>query len=185
MAPATGSDAAARSPIGLQNITELVLERINTYLAQTTRPEAWVVGVFGEWGSGKSTLLAEIARHFPNVPIEKPGDTAPITLRIEFNAWRYEREEHLLVPLLRTIERTLDDYADAIDALPIVEHPGGGTCRSRRPWPEHQRRVGCRRGGCLGQDAGRETGEEKGNGGRSLRSGSAARPSSRDCARSP
>ncbi|HZI78749.1 MAG TPA: P-loop NTPase fold protein [Vicinamibacterales bacterium] len=123
MAPATGSDAAARSPIGLQNITELVLERISTYLAQTTRPEAWVVGVFGEWGSGKSTLLAEIARHFPNVPIEKPDDTAPITLRIEFNAWRYEREEHLLVPLLRTIERTLDDYADAIDALPIVEHP--------------------------------------------------------------
>ena len=80
-----------------------------------------MVGVFGEWGSGKSTLLAEIARKFPNVPIERPDPGAPITLRIEFNAWRYEREEHLLVPLLRTIERTLDDYADAIEALPIVE----------------------------------------------------------------
>ena len=40
---------------------------------------------------------------------------------MEFNAWRYEREAHVLVPLLRTIERTLDDYADAIDLLPIVE----------------------------------------------------------------
>ena len=111
----------APSPIGLQHLTELVLERVHAYLAQDARPEAWVVGVFGEWGSGKSTLLQEIANHFPNTPLTKPAPKAVVTLRVEFNAWRYEREEHLLVPLLRTIERTLDEYADAIDALPVVE----------------------------------------------------------------
>jgi hypothetical protein len=43
--------------------------------------------------------------------------TAPVTtltLRIEFNAWRYEREEHLLVPLLKTIQRVVDDYVAAL-----------------------------------------------------------------------
>jgi hypothetical protein len=46
-----------------------------------------------------------------------------VTLRIDFNAWRYEREEHLLIPLLKTIERTLDDYITLLKSTPPEPSP--------------------------------------------------------------
>jgi hypothetical protein len=75
--------------------------------------EAFVIGVFGEWGSGKSTVLNAIGGAFTNT--EQPVDGA-VTLRVDFNAWRFEREEHLLIPLLKTIERTLVLYIEALRA---------------------------------------------------------------------
>jgi hypothetical protein len=58
----------------------------------------FAVGIFGGWGSGKSTLMDEIERQIRPVP----G-----VLTVRFNAWRYEREPHLIVPLLDTIRATL------------------------------------------------------------------------------
>lgn len=77
---------------------------------------ALVIGVFGEWGSGKSTLLDGIGKHFAgklkqdfNAADATKDDTRvlSITVPIEFNAWRYERDEHLIVPLLKTAQNTL------------------------------------------------------------------------------
>lgn len=50
-------------------------------------------------------------------PSPPPASVEPsLTLRVEFNAWRYEREEHLLVPLLKTIQRVLDARVAALDS---------------------------------------------------------------------
>ena len=58
----------------------------------------------------------------PPVATPTPAPTpSAVTLRIEFNAWRYEREEHLLVPLLKTIQRVVEDY---VAALPKTSSDG-------------------------------------------------------------
>lgn len=59
------------------------------------------VGVFGEWGSGKTSLMRlmaqEIAHH-------------PSVVTVWFNAWKYEQDQHPIVPLVGTIVRDLEKY---------------------------------------------------------------------------
>jgi formylglycine-generating enzyme required for sulfatase activity len=67
----------------------------------STEP-ALVIGVFGEWGAGKSRLLQTVADGI------HPGDgERTLNVVVPFSAWRYEREEHLLVPLLRVAQQCL------------------------------------------------------------------------------
>jgi hypothetical protein len=68
----------------------------------TSSEPRFAVGIFGGWGSGKSTLMEEIQRRLR---------TASDTLVVDFNAWRYEREPHLIVPLLDTLREGLNDWA--------------------------------------------------------------------------
>jgi len=63
----------------------------------------FAVGIFGDWGSGKTTLMRAIRR-------DLEADETVVTLW--FNAWRYEREEHLIVPLLDTLREALVDWAE-------------------------------------------------------------------------
>jgi KAP family P-loop domain len=72
-------------------------------IVQTGEPR-FAVGIFGGWGSGKSTLMNEIERL-----VSKPEGRAVV---VRFNAWRYEREAHLIVPLLDTIRASLSDWAE-------------------------------------------------------------------------
>jgi hypothetical protein len=62
----------------------------------------FAIGIFGNWGSGKTTLMQAIARQLA-------GDRDVITLW--FNAWRYEREQHLIVPMLDTLREALLEWA--------------------------------------------------------------------------
>jgi predicted KAP-like P-loop ATPase len=62
----------------------------------------FAVGIFGDWGSGKTTLMQAIER-------ELLAEEQVVTLW--FNAWRYEREEHLIVPLLDTLREVLVAWA--------------------------------------------------------------------------
>ncbi|HEX2252885.1 MAG TPA: P-loop NTPase fold protein [Thermoanaerobaculia bacterium] len=57
----------------------------------------FAIGIFGQWGSGKTTLLSLIANRLP----------ADRVIVVPFSAWRYEKEEHLIVPLLDTIREAL------------------------------------------------------------------------------
>jgi hypothetical protein len=66
-----------------------------------TSPPRFAVGIFGGWGSGKSTLMDEIKRQ-----LVESGHFV-----VDFNAWRYEREPHLIVPLLDTIRDGLATWA--------------------------------------------------------------------------
>lgn len=66
----------------------------------------FAIGVFGGWGSGKTTLIRAIAQK-----VGAPGVSESV-VPVWFNAWRYEREEHMIVPLLDTLRDALVDWAD-------------------------------------------------------------------------
>ena len=70
-------------------------------IIQKSEPR-FAVGIFGSWGSGKSTLMDSIAARIDS-------ETAIV---VPFNAWRYEREPHLILPLLDTIRASLSSWAD-------------------------------------------------------------------------
>jgi hypothetical protein len=60
-------------------------------IVEHSRPQ-FAVGIFGDWGSGKTTLMEAIRKQIESKP--------DAMLAVWFNAWRYEREEHLIIPLL-------------------------------------------------------------------------------------
>lgn len=58
----------------------------------------FAVGVYGSWGSGKTTLMNAIRQRL---------DKDPSVICASFVAWRYEKESHLIVPLIDTIREAL------------------------------------------------------------------------------
>jgi hypothetical protein len=62
----------------------------------------FAVGVFGGWGSGKTTLMRTIKRELA---------TDPSVVTVWFTAWRYEKEPHLIVPLIDVLREELDARA--------------------------------------------------------------------------
>jgi KAP family P-loop domain len=104
---------------GIQPYIDQSVARIERYFSDAKENDALVIGVFGEWGSGKSTLLSAVAERFPNTPVPLQGTVdgraayPTQTVTVEFNPWRFEREQHLLVPLLKTASKVLNDYVAA------------------------------------------------------------------------
>ncbi len=77
----------------------------------------FAVGIFGGWGSGKTTLMKAIRKKLEKYPEN--------IVCVDFNAWRFEREPFLLVPLLDTIRGELADWA-------TKEHAGPDNARDAR-----------------------------------------------------
>jgi hypothetical protein len=67
-----------------------------------SRPQ-FAIGIYGPWGSGKTTLMNAVRSKLNQAN----------TVVVEFSAWRYEKEQHLLVPLLDTIREALVNWANA------------------------------------------------------------------------
>ena len=65
----------------------------------------FAIGVFGGWGSGKTTLMNAI----------KAALREDSLVIVDFNAWRFEREPQLLVPLLDTIRAALVRWSEPRD----------------------------------------------------------------------
>jgi formylglycine-generating enzyme required for sulfatase activity len=63
-------------------------------------PDPITIGVFGHWGTGKTSLLRLMKKE-----VEDNDDAAAVW----FNAWQYEKEEHLIVPLTATISKQLEN----------------------------------------------------------------------------
>jgi predicted KAP-like P-loop ATPase len=82
----------------------LGFESIGRALATIIRESQprFAVGIFGGWGSGKTTLMTAIKAALP----------ADTVVCVDFNAWRFEREPQLLIPLLDTIRATLVRWAE-------------------------------------------------------------------------
>ena len=90
-------------------------------LAEAVRggqPPQFTIGLYGAWGSGKSSLLRAMAKSLTAADSE--------VLPVVFDAWRHERSEHIVVPLLyricdaarRSGDRALTDHLmRAIKAL--------------------------------------------------------------------
>lgn len=68
-------------------------------------PPRFAVGIFGGWGSGKTTLMKAIARDLSH---------QPSVVCVDFNAWRYEREAQLLIPLLDCVRGALLEWAKGV-----------------------------------------------------------------------
>ncbi len=60
----------------------------------------FAIGIFGDWGSGKTTLMEAIEAKLNKNNI----------ICVWFNAWRYEKEEHLIIPLLDTVREALVEW---------------------------------------------------------------------------
>jgi KAP family P-loop domain len=90
-------DPAPKPDLGFDDYAAALAE-----IVRLSRPQ-FAVGIFGAWGSGKTTLMNAI-RH----ELEDQSDVVAVW----FNAWRYEKEEHLIVPLLDTIREALLSWGD-------------------------------------------------------------------------
>lgn len=111
-------DSPHHRHFGHPALAEGLADRIRRHFAapERVRPveKALVIGVFGEWGSGKSTVLDAVGRLFECTPDQvadsarsRAGTPAPLTVPVAFNPWRFEKEAHLIVPLLKVTEAEL------------------------------------------------------------------------------
>jgi hypothetical protein len=69
--------------------------------AATDTRGPFTIGVFGDWGTGKTSLMRLI---------ESRLASDPRIVTVWFNAWRYEKEEHPIVPLVGTIIQELERH---------------------------------------------------------------------------
>jgi len=99
-----------------------IAAQLNTRLdGHTTSGDAFVVSVYGEWGIGKTHCLRNIlaifeARLKTTIESLANGEPKAIVVPVFFDPWQYEHEEHLVVPLLKTIQLSLQRVADSMDA---------------------------------------------------------------------
>jgi hypothetical protein len=89
-------DAPTEDPaLGYRQIASAFAEVI------TQSKPNFAIGIFGGWGSGKTTLMTAIKAALPEDDF----------VAVNFNAWRFEREPQLLIPLLDTIRAELARHA--------------------------------------------------------------------------
>jgi len=96
-------DPATRPGLGFPSYASAFAEIIEHSKAQ------FAIGVFGDWGSGKTTLMRSIQRQL---------DMHDDVVTVWFNAWRYEKEPHLIVPLLDTLREELVVQAESPQVSP-------------------------------------------------------------------
>lgn len=92
--------------------------------AAADTPGPFTIGVFGEWGTGKTSLMKLIEKNLKDTSIK---GKKPVIV-VWFNAWRYESEEHPIVPLVATIVRALRQQ----DALTRLGEQGRNLLRGLR-----------------------------------------------------
>ncbi|WLE98952.1 MAG: SUMF1/EgtB/PvdO family nonheme iron enzyme [Candidatus Electrothrix communis] len=103
--------------LGRNRLIRQLARRITRHFERGSRDaldKSLVIGIFGEWGSGKSWILEQLALRFEKkehrlVTIKQADkeDQQALILPIRFNPWRFEAEEHLIVPLLMTTHNAL------------------------------------------------------------------------------
>jgi len=78
-------------------------------LILNAEPRSLTLGVFGGYGTGKTTLMRRVQR------VLSPADAVTVW----FDAWRYDHEENLLVPLLAALlkDKKIADSDDRKNAV--------------------------------------------------------------------
>jgi formylglycine-generating enzyme required for sulfatase activity len=100
--------AQGRKFFGHQPLAAQIAHRLQRHFTHGSAAGAsLVVGVFGEWGSGKSNLLQLVHDAFN---AQQQGDKPLPVIVVPFNPWRYEKEEHLLVPLLKNMRLVIEQH---------------------------------------------------------------------------
>ena len=68
------------------------------------------IGIYGRWGTGKTSFM-----HLLQNKLGEDGNP-PHVVPVWFNPWRYEKEEHLIIPFLKTIEKSINSYVKRQEA---------------------------------------------------------------------
>lgn len=95
-------------------------KRLETHFKSEKREHSLCIGLFGAWGSGKTLHLKQQEQRFRatlDQPQQPESPDASCTLPVFFNAWRHETEDHLIVPLLKTTQHTLDGWLKHQESL--------------------------------------------------------------------
>lgn len=71
-------------------------------------PGPFTVGIFGEWGTGKTSLMRMIKGRL---------DAQEDIITVWFDAWRYEQDQHPIIPLIATTIRSLNPSRPGIAKL--------------------------------------------------------------------
>ena len=106
--PGTGANISCRilldSPTASPALGYAQIGQALATIIKQSEPR-FAIGIFGGWGSGKTTLMHAIR-----------GDlvTEQGIVVADFNAWRFEREPELLIPLLNTVRAPLVRGSDAV-----------------------------------------------------------------------
>lgn len=103
--------AKGQEAFGHKHLAQQLAARLKNHFSDKDASASLVIGIFGEWGSGKSNLLQLVHEAFENEGESEVDASAPIVV-VPFNPWRYEKEEYLLVPLLKIMQRELLRYAE-------------------------------------------------------------------------
>jgi KAP family P-loop domain len=67
-------------------------------------PPQFTIGLYGPWGSGKSSLLIALRDS-----LSRSGDEV---IPVLFDAWRYERSDHIVVPLLHAVYASVSELGN-------------------------------------------------------------------------
>ena len=80
------------------------IETLKTMFTDKDFKTPFCIGIFGKWGCGKTSFMHLLENRLLQ------GNTKPHAIPVWFNPWRYEKEEHLIIPFLKTIERGIKKY---------------------------------------------------------------------------
>ena len=85
----------------------------NTYAeaiknAAINTPGPFNIGIFGEWGTGKTSLMKLI---------EKKLNEEENVITVWFNAWKFDQEEHPIIPLTATIIKSIEEKTSSRENL--------------------------------------------------------------------
>ena len=76
----------------------------------------FTIGIFGDWGTGKTTLMRMMCEKL------KEEDYKENVVPVWFNAWFYEREQHLAIfPLLNTIIADMEKNPDLSKVKDVID----------------------------------------------------------------
>lgn len=107
--------AAKHSEPVLDAFAQQLVRKIDQHLDghQVSGGDAFVVSLYGEWGIGKTHALKQIQAHFQrraDAFFAQGNTSKTLVLPVWFDPWRYEHEDHLVIPMLHTIAMHIQSY---------------------------------------------------------------------------
>ncbi len=82
------------------------VETLSGMIEDTDFKTPFCIGIFGSWGSGKTSFMHLLANKLSE------GTGTPHVIPVWFNPWRYEKEDHLIIPFLKTIEHEIEKHVE-------------------------------------------------------------------------
>ena len=84
-----------------------VYKRILQNFPHKPSGEAFVVSLYGEWGVGKTYALKQLQSYFDTHQKTAEQEQDYLYIPVFYSPWKYEKEEHLIISLLKTIEQAI------------------------------------------------------------------------------